>query len=282
MSENTTKTVHHVKGELQRALNIPFVVDPFSTLNEKFANATINAAVPDGEYPTIGYITIGRGGHRNRTGTGGASLLDILKHRPSDAVLFDHVPFLMREVGSDITHAERERYRMRTRVTYNSVDYMCYWVRVVDVSAAAPETRIVTVLDGVSTEEEYIAGSSSQSPTEIVIDNDNLNTADGRYLVTQSNIGLTLDESDINEIINACEIIYGDAAYATISEVGLVSGFDLNITNNLDGVGDITYTEITHAQIINFIGTQIPLQHRPDSAVLDYGLANTMPYPIVE
>ena len=93
MSQNTVKTIHHVNLELYRSMGVPFAIDNFSTLNEKFSLGNITPPVSG--YPEIKYMGIGRGGHKNVTGTGGSSLVDILKHGVTDAVLFEQIPFVL-------------------------------------------------------------------------------------------------------------------------------------------------------------------------------------------
>lgn len=274
MPQNTQKTIHHTNLELKRSLNIPFTVDQYSTLNEKFGILTTETGnvLGAGVYPNIEYLAIGRGGHANITGTGGAALTDILRHGPTDACMFTALPFVMREEGNDLSVGERANYRMRTVETFNTVDYATYWLKKIDTNSVTPETRVITILNGdVVQDDPYVPTNASLNPTPIVVDNNDLNLADGRYITVRSSLGVTLDENDINEIIDACNIIYGDDRFAMISEVGVVSGHEYDLGSGV--------FELTHAQILNFIGTEIPLQHRPDSATLNYLLANTMPYP---
>ena len=272
MSQNTQKTIHHTNLELKRILNIQFQVDDFSTLNQHFGvqvSATANP-LPVDTYPQIKYLALGRGGHKYAQGAQPqAALIDILRHGPTDARLFEHIPFVVRDVANDLSAGEQANYRMRTVVNIAGTDYAHYWLKVIDTNAITPETRVIQILDGVIIDDQpYSPSNASLNPAPIDVDNNDLNLADGRYITVRSSLGLTLAETDILEILDAIDIIYGDARYATISEVGIVSGHE-------NGSG-----EITHAQILNFIGTEIPLQHQPESVDLDYSLANTMPYPL--
>ena len=99
-------------------------------------------------------------------------------------------------------------------------------------------------------------------------------------MIIQSILNIDLNAADITHILNAVEIIYGDIRYATISEIGIVAGYD-DVKNTTLGGVSITYTDVDTAQVMNFIGTELPLQHSPSSASLKYGLSNSMPMPPV-
>lgn len=273
--KNTVKTVHHVNLELLRSMGLPMTIDNYSTLNEAFDIPNINP--PTVGYPEIKYMSIGRGGHRNVTGTGGSSLVDILIHGVTDATLFEALPFVLVPIAEDLTPAERAKYRIRKLETHNGNEYFAYYLKVIDADAIVPTSRIVTLDDGLVVQDEaYVPVVSSQSPVPVDTSNTIVNTVTGRHIVIQSEIKVDLNANDITRFTDAVAIIYGDTRYATISEIGIVAAYDKEITNNLGGI-DATYTEVQTAQVMNFIGTELPLQHNPASASLTYGLSNSMP-----
>lgn len=291
MSKNTQKTVHHTNLELVRALSVQFIPQPFSTINQHMnvLVAESQAALPPGEYPTVQYLAIGRGGHTVMTDAGtNATLVDILRHGPTDARLFEHIPFIIRETASPLTATEREDYRMRTVETIGGTEYEIYWMKKIQVASTQPEMTVFTIEDGeVIQSDPYVPSNNSQNPQPIVVDNNDLNLADGRYISVKSAVNLSFDTNDIEEIITACEVYYGTqispgtnaSSFATISEIAVCSGVDLIVTPASGGEPAIK--EVTHAQVANFIGTELPLQAHPKSLALDYGLATTQPYPTV-
>ena len=296
MAQNTVKTIHHTVLELLRSFNKPFThMDDLALINTKFQLDTdrnfampLGVAVPAGEYPTIQYMAIGRGGHEAVTGTApGVTLIDILQHLPTDAVLFEHMPFLVVPEGDDaaLDAPTRAKYRGRVRESYDggTTWYFAYYLRVADTSASDPAVIVQTVLNGeITNEVPFVYTNQMQNPVPADPNNININTVEGDHIIVQSNLTLSLDSTDITNIIEAAITMHGDARYATISEVALVSGFDLGLTGVIDGSGGtVSYDEITHAQVINFIGTEVPLQHSPDSVTLSYGLSNSQPLPPV-
>jgi len=268
MSDNSVKTIHHTKLELLERLKIAFAVDQYSTLNEKF-NILTSESVPADEYPSIGYIAIGRGGHRNAVGVGDQGLTDTIEHSPTDAALKEHMPFIMREVANDLSVAEREKYRVRVEQDINGTMYALYYLRKMDFVSSNTETRVIEVANGVITsDEEYVPSVTNLDPPMVLVSNTLPNGTDGRFIVVKANISMELDSSDIQEIINAVRILHNnDLRYATISEVGIVSGFEKDITGG--------FKELTHAQIMNFVSTHQPLQFSPTRVKLSYSLSNT-------
>lgn len=270
MSKNTQPTIHHSKLEGLRSLGVAFDFDEHSTLNEHFS-VLINEGLPGG-YPLTQYLAIGRGGHRNR----GASMTDSLHHSPTDARLFEHVPFIVRPVANDLTPTERQSYRMRTVRTYSGTQYAVYWLKRVDLSGSRPKTSIVTISGGrITNTTPYVPPTTSQTPTPITISNNNVNLADGRYLSVETEVVLELNANDVQEIIAACQIVFGNISYATISEVAICAGFEKAITSG----GSVPVNEVTHCQVMSFDSPIVPLQGHPKQATFSYGLSNLMPYP---
>lgn len=271
MAAFSTPTVHHARLEQLRSLNIPFAIQDFSTLNEFFSIET-SAAIPTGQYPSIQYLAIGNGGHQNV----GPQIQESLLHGPADAHLFNHIPFIMRPTSNDLTAAERVNYRMRTVANYGGTDYAIYWMRVIDLNAAVPTTTVVEIQAGqVISETPYVPSNASQSPVPVTIDPNDLNLADGRYLETRTPIGIQLTSTDIQEIVNAVNIITGDTRLATISETAVCSGFDRVI---VPGATDIN--EITHAQVMAYITGTTQLQSLPETTTLGFSITSREVYPV--
>lgn len=277
MTTESVKSIHHTQLELLRSMDLPFEVDQYSTLNESFNVGEITPVTTT--YPTIKYMAIGRGGHKHVTSAGGDSLVDILKHSPTDAVLFEHIPFVLVPTNADLTPVERAKYRIRVLRTYGGVDYFAYYLRVIDTAAIAPTARVIELSNSeIISDVPYVPGVSSLSPTPVDLSNTVVNTVEGKHLLVQSVLTVVLDSTDVTRLLDAIDIIFGDIRYATISEVGIVSAVDAEHTTTLGGV-NVTYTEADVAQIFNFISTELPLQHSPSSATLKYGLSNAMPLP---
>ena len=74
-------------------------------------------------------------------------------------------------------------------------------------------------------------------------------------------LDLSLTQAEIQEIVNAANIMYGSPSLAVISEVGLVSGCDRAVQINAGSAGQIAFNEIIAAQITTFINCSYALQY---------------------
>lgn len=279
MPENATPTIHFGRLEILRSFQRPFTVDQYSTLNEKFNIGQI--APPAEGYPVLKYLAIGRGGHGPVIGANNAVLTNILQHVATHGALFEHIPFRMVPANADIPALEREKYRLRVLETHGGTQYFAYYLKVLDTTTAVPETRVITMQNSeIISDVPYVPSITALSPTPVDISNELVNSASGRHLVIRSQIPITLGTADINNIVDACTIKYGNAKFATISELALVSGFDIQITSTLGG-GSATHNEIRSGQIMSFMGDHIELQTRPSSITLQYLLYTSYPFPPV-
>jgi hypothetical protein len=272
----TTKTIYHTHLELQRAMQEDFNPLPYSTLNEKFGVAD-EETVPTGRYPAMEYIAIGRGGHRGRIASDGATLTDILQHDVTDAALFEHLPFVVRPVSEDLTPAERAKYGMRTLVERNGKQYFAYYLKRVNLSQTYPELKEITVLDGTVSDREYTPTPSQLTPNPLPLSNTQANLASGKHISVTSTLSLSLSATDIQEIMDAVLVLYDDVAYATISEIATVTAHRTPINTTLGGV-NVTYDEAIAAQVANFIPANISLQFTTNGIDSLFSLGHTSPY----
>lgn len=274
----TIKTIYHTNLELLKALKKPFSAIEYSTLNEKF-NVQASATLPVGVYPELGYIAIGRGGHRGRLTSSGATIVDIMQHNIKHASLYEHLPFIMRPIDEDLEHSERLKYGMRTLIEKNGVHYFAYYLLKVNYASSYPEIEELTVADGEVTTVPYSPSPSQLNPTPIPYSNADVNLSTGKHISVQSTVEVELDRVAIAEILNAVEILYGDTAYATISEIATITGIPKVVNTTLGGV-NIAYEEVLAAQIANHIPANIDIRYSTESIKQVYVLGNTSPYVI--
>jgi len=276
MSINAVKSKNFTLMEIQRSLNLPFVPDQYSTLNEKFNVGNVNP--PSDGYPTIGYIGIGRGGKTNVIGSGNNTLVDMLQHNVTDGAFFEQIPFVMVPTTADLQPTERSRFRLRILETIGGVDYYSYYLMVLPTTGISVDRRIITITNGAQTSDlAYIPSAINLSPTPVDISNTTVNVTNGSHFVTQAILPVNFNTVDINNIIDACITKYGDIRYATISEVGMVSGFDVTVTTTLGG-NSAVYTDLQCAQVMAYAATSQELQVYPSSLTLQFSLANSSPY----
>lgn len=246
--ENVTRTVYGSALQTAQYSKLPFNLIQNTTLNEKF---NIQSGIAPSEMPTVGYYCIGNGGHKFQSGIGGVALIKSLEHKATDAALFSHLPFVLRAVNNDLTLTQRAKYALRKQVTINSVDYIAYYLKRIDTSAAVIAMKLQTTNNGTTSTSSFVPTAGNLSPTPTEITNSGVNPLQGQYAIVSSTLGLTLTADECQEILNAAAIIYGDEGYAVISEIGLCSGVDKVIS--LPG-GD-SFTEAIAVQVTSHIGT---------------------------
>jgi len=246
--ENVTRTA--AGSELQTFLTtgIPFVLKADTTLNEKFS---VLAGVTPTTTPTIKYFCIGNGGHSLATGTGGVPLIQSVPHEATDTGLYKYLPFILRATNNDIDASTQMKYAIRTTVTVGGNPYYAYYLKRLDTSSSVVSTVLQTVSNGVTTTSNYVPGAGNMSPTAPNLSGNNVSILSSQYLVTSASLPISFTASECTELMNAATILYGDPAFAIISEIGLCSGQDHPITL---GSGS-TFSEVVAAQITSFINT---------------------------
>lgn len=267
------KTIYHSYLEAVRATGTPFTVMDFSTLNEGL-NIEHGTAFPVTAIPEISFLCIGRGGHINATAAGGESITHVQQHKINSAALFDQIPFLVRETTNDISPTERQKYRLRKLEVFGGISYFVYYGLKVDLVAAAPNVDVLTTDMGVTTSAPYTPTAAQLQKDPVTLNNGVPVTSSGEHIAVSIPFVITLTKEDITNIIEAVTIARGSAALASISEVAVVSGIDLTITNNLGGVA-ATYTELIAAQIMNHLGANISLDNSSEQINFRLKLADT-------
>jgi len=249
---NSQKTMYGMHLKINMLLGLPHTDLPNTTLNEKF-NILPNMPITPGVYPTIKYLTLGIGGNTVTD----SSIYKYSKHRSTDGALFDHIPFIIRPLTSDLVGVERDKYRLRVIETHNSIDYACYYAKVVNTFINRPSLNEVTTTNGITSIKEITTNDASiLSPAPRVITN-YLDQTKNTYSVKIAKIGFNLYLSDINEIRDAMTIRLG--SIHNLTEVGVVSGIDTPTA---------TGNEVTNATMFYFseidIDTQININNQTD------------------
>jgi len=144
----TTKTIYSSMLEQCQKKQQVYTPMAYSTLNELFS-VQPDATYPNGTYPQNHYVAAGRGAHLWRQTTDNKTAIGTAVHSPTDAALYEHIPFIIRPVSNDLTVAERTGYGMRTLITVSGVDYFAYYLKRIPFDTALPIVEIVTTIDGV-------------------------------------------------------------------------------------------------------------------------------------
>ena len=249
--DNIVRTVYSSYLQTCGLLKLPFELKPNTTLNEKF-NIQSGVSPTADQIPTLGYFTIGNGGHKYVTGAGGISVPEPVQHRATDAALFNHLPFVLREPKLDLSPAQRTNYALRKQVTYNGKSYWAYYLKrfTRDNVKAAMEYRVVN--NGVTVKSPFVPNSSNLNPTPPDLNPSGVNVVTGDYVASTAKFELNLTEEDVAELLHVAEVMYDDDAYAIISEIGLCTGVDKIV--GASGVsGNFNFTEAIAVQIATFV-----------------------------
>lgn len=236
-------------------MKLAYSLTPNTTLNEKF-NIQPTAGLNANEMPAVQYVAIGAGGHGMEiSGNDSLPVPKPLMHRPTDAALYKHLPFVLRPVTNDIDATTRERYALRKVVTIDNDDYVAYYLRRMDLTGVTPQMQLKNITNNVETTQPFVPTASNLSPVAPAIIGGGAVPTTGDFVLSSALINFILDAQDMAEIINAANITYGSEDFAIISEIGLCSGVE-RIVGAVDHLGaPFNYQEVIGVQICTHITT---------------------------
>jgi hypothetical protein len=267
---SSTRSVYGVALQAIQHAGLPFVLEQNTTLNEIFG---VLAGVAPAVAPDLSYFCIGKGGHKSTNGSDGTPLTKSQTHKATDAGLFSFLPFIIRPTSNDLSPAERAKYAMRVQQTFGGTNYFCYYLKRYDFSAATLTKKINTTTNGVTTTTTFTPSPANLRPTPTVLSANGVNPLAGQAVAVNATSDMSLSGSEVQEIINAATIIYGDPAYAVISEIGICSGADKII----DLGGGVSFNEAIAVQICTFINTIHILSATPEGVAGTLQLGSSEP-----
>lgn len=189
------------------------------------------------------YLVIGNGAHRAGTGSSGIPTLVPQPHGALDSGLYHLIPFLIRELApgtnstdGDLSVAERARYRLRRILTKGPKRYAAYFARVVDLSDATLVRQIVTTNDGAQSVAPFNPVDTNMKPTIPSA----ISSTDNVIARVMASVDIEFGTLDVEELRNACEILYGDVGAAVVSEYVFCHGVDRTIVNQYPLTGTQT------------------------------------------
>jgi hypothetical protein len=256
-------TIYDNYATLCMKYKLAFTPDPNTTLNTKFNIDYANA--PTHGYPEIKYLAIGNGGHSCITGNVN---INGLIHSCTDSALKNQLPFLIVPANNDLTIVEMARYRLRVPLTIGGTSYIAYYLKVIDFPPMVVNFSTYTLNNGVVTNQApYTPTLATQNPSMIDISNVSDNLVSGNHIATTINTDITLSTAEFQNIIEACTLLYGNPNTAVVSELGLISGFDIQAPITVSGV-TTTYTEIQCAQVATFLSTLYAPASNPNPSLI--------------
>lgn len=252
MVRTAQKTMYATDLNLHMLAGIPYTPQPNTTLNEKFMLNT-DAVAPSNKYPTLKYFALGVGGTSPIQGDG---FYVSSEHSPLDGALFQHIPFIIRPVKTDLGTSEKVKYRLRVLTTVAGVQYACYYLKVLPtievpsyfnvISTVTPKDTTKLPYSTISVFDTNTPELLSPTPKNRNID---ISKIDALSKITKvGRVTLEFTENDLNEIRSAMRIL--GLTSNSIREIALCSGHD--IATDLG-------TESIHTQILFHIGIDMPL-----------------------
>lgn len=239
MIVNSQRTIYGISLQLAQINGIPYEILPNTTLNEKFSIET-TTKLKEGTYPAIKYFGIGVGGSDIATGL---NTYNFSKHKATDAALFEQIPFVMRTLDNDLLPNEQKKYRFKRNELHNGIEYVCYYLKCIDMDSLIQNFYIVSVKDSIATLSLFDTNTNEflnpipRDPAKGMTDLENT-----KYVACVANIKFSLYKDELAEITNIMNILYGDQNNKGITEIAVCSGVDKLL--------DTGYNEATSAQII--------------------------------
>lgn len=237
------KTVLSTGQQLANMAPVLPEYDPRTTLNYLHTVAPTRIPTAPSETPKIRYFGVGTRGFYN--------IDDDNKSKPNEVRntnmgLYRPLPIRCVPLAEDLTTTERARYRMRVveqDIAGNPI--VSYYLKVIDYTDDRVKYMRRDPITGVQTPYVFDYGDLTPTPPTPPI----TGTVTANVELVNATVGMSMSLTNA-EVIEAAMLRYGDPWYATISEIGLYSGFDAtHSASDIAGV-DFTYIEAMYSQLI--------------------------------
>lgn len=280
----STRTVIGSENQVIRELGLPYIVKPNSTLNQ-LLQINANLEPPQTVIPKVGYYCIGMGGVDYQLCTnvrGQSPFPKIYQHMADDTGLFKMIPFVLRETNNDLSVAERQKYGLRRVEEIKGTRYYAYYLKRLDMARISLETRIFTKnTEGGYDDSEYVPTQNKLQPTVQELSPDSVNTLGASYAKVMAITPIVFDRNDANELFNVFNILEGDSLKAVVTEIGLVSGIDQEVTVPTIS-GNAQMKEVIAAQVCHINRLLVYLASNNDGFTSTFNLGINEPLFNVE
>lgn len=258
--ELITRTIYGGYIQTTQLLGLPYEMVPFTTLNERF-DILKDVAPPSTQIPTLGYWTIGAGGHRFDCAAGGIPKPEPIQHQATDASCFTPIPFALVLPSEDVEAGDRARLCLRKEMQVNGRTMVAYYGRKMDKTGVQAQMQIKTINNGESATIAFVPNSSNLNPTPQELDPTGVNEMDGQYAVVTAKLNISLTPRDARYLVQMATELFGDPNFAIISEIALFSGLPQNVTVNTPGGGSYQFWDVKAAQVNSFINSFYPMAY---------------------
>ena len=223
---NSQKTVWALDLNTHQMIGKPYRILPNTSLNQKF-DILPDEDVGD-EYPLLKYFAIGVGG----ADIVNDSMLNHSNHKPIDAALFEHIPFVMQPIGDDLLPDEKVNYRFRIVETFGGVEYACYYLRVIDNMEMKDGLYEINTSNNISSLGYFDTNRSDLLNPIPRIAGNYIAPAENTYIARVIKVLFELSVKEKEWLAEAIQIRHG--GNRTLSEIGLCSGTDVVSPTSLE------------------------------------------------
>jgi hypothetical protein len=233
-----TKTLLCIKNELESITGAASAYLPTTTLNNKYS--IHRDAVPTAN-PLVNYFGIGIRGCYN---IDDGNLANPYVPKMTNMDLYTPLPFRCVPIDEDLSALERANYRMRVRRTFNGQDYWCYYLK--KISFAGNSVQITRTDPATQETTPYELDIANLTPTPVIPSSTGVVVSTGSEINVAVNCSMQITGS---EVVESVGIIYGDLRRASISEIGIYTGEDRQVTGVDASGNEILYTESIYTQL---------------------------------
>ena len=241
MIKNSQRTLYGLDLQMHALNGREYKPLPNTTLNEKFGILIDKNKVSGLGLPTIKYYTIGVGGLNL---IDGIDTYSFSKHRPTDAGLFEHIPFVIRKTDNDLSPEDQLKYRFKKLETIKGVNYYCYYLKVINNEEMIDGLFQIDVMNSTprlskfNTNTDKLLNPIPRDPTLTMLDTENTS-----YVTKVTKYPFILKSSELKEINNVLNILYGYDNTKNITEIGICTGIDFRTE---DGKTEAIMTQISY------------------------------------
>lgn len=280
--QNTVRTAYGAHLQQCQLLKLPIDIKTNSTLNEALTIFDTIKPTTD-EMPDVKYAAIGIGGVKY-TMVNGRPKIDLYQHKPTHAGLFEHLPFVLRLPSEDLPASERDNYRLRRLEEHDGIVYVAYYLRLLDKSSTIPQLEMRKVENNTTTSTTFNPTLSDLHPvpsilytgdSETVLDNVAY-SVNGNYVAATAKVPFKMDQNDIDEFLNVCNIIFGDDSMSVITEVALCSGVERVLNGDFNGV-TIPYREAIAVQVNAFVAVHYAMKFIRREVDIEFDIGSVEP-----
>ena len=243
---NGDKSIYSSRLQNYMSLGLDYNPLPNTTLNEKFViNTRYDFNDNIKRYPTINVITIGTDFNPLDI-TANVFNLKTSPHRPTDASLFNHVPFYLRKLSDVNSFPPSDRYVLRKKIVINDITYLaCYGYLIDDIVYKGDVTKYANV-DTDYVNISKVDTNTGQYLNPVPRDNIDLDKQPDYYLGTFFKMFFFFNEDELKEIFNAFTVLYPNETLKRITEIGVASSIYVEDINEIVWCGIEYFIDIDY------------------------------------